>query len=84
MFRLGQILDQLSPVEQSYIAGVLVEKAIVSSWDIEVGLRYIRYYSLREEKLPSYSGVKKNLYSDPQLRTRAPRAGIPQHGIQLS
>ena len=59
------MLDQLSPVEQSYIAGVLVEKAIVSSWDIEVGLRYIRYYSLREEKLSSYSGVKKNLYSDP-------------------
>jgi hypothetical protein len=39
MFRLGQILDPLSPVEQPRIARLLVEKVIVSSRDIEVRLR---------------------------------------------
>ena len=39
MFRLGQILDQLSPVEQPRIARMPVEKVIVSPRDIEVRLR---------------------------------------------
>ena len=39
MLRLGQILDQFSPVEQPRIARLLVEKVIVSPRDIEVRLR---------------------------------------------
>ncbi|MGH9890876.1 MAG: hypothetical protein ACREA0_02590 [bacterium] len=37
MFRLGQILDQLSPVEQPRIARLLVEKMIVLPCDIGRG-----------------------------------------------
>jgi hypothetical protein len=38
-FRLGQILDQPSPVEQPRIARVMIGKVIVSPRDIEVWLR---------------------------------------------
>lgn len=39
MFRLGQIWDQLCPVEKPRIARALVEKVIVSARDVEVRLR---------------------------------------------